>query len=243
MKNVFIALLLIISADYCYSQNASFATSSEEMIKQLIQPEADQKVYKAEEVYTATKKKKRKTRSIGSIPQSLNMNINTPYQKPKKRVRRFIGEANQFAIADKQKNTQLKKDKPVTYKEEYVDTSSLNGAKINLKIEFDVNSSAIRTSSFPLLAEIADALNNAQLKDKEFIINGHTDSDGGEDYNLKLSFERAVSVKLALQNLFKINSNVLNIAGYGEGNQLVPNNTPQNKQLNRRVEIQLVKSK
>jgi len=108
---------------------------------------------------------------------------------------------------------------------------------INLKIEFDVNSYRIRPESFKLLNELGKALTSEKLKEKDLIVKGHTDSDGEEAYNLKLSLNRALAVKLYLTSNFLISSSQLKIAGYGETTPLVPNNTKKNKQINRRVEI------
>jgi len=108
---------------------------------------------------------------------------------------------------------------------------------VNLKIEFDVDSYSIRLESFKLLNELGKALTSEKLKEKGVIVKGHTDSDGEEAYNLKLSLNRALAVKLYLTSNFLISSSQLKVAGYGEGIPLVPNNTEKNKQINRRVEI------
>jgi len=110
---------------------------------------------------------------------------------------------------------------------------------VNLKIEFDVDSSAIRSDSFALLDELGKALTGAKLAGKDLAIIGHTDSDGDVNYNLKLSLSRAVSVKTYLTTNFQIEAYRLTVFGYGESLPLVPDNNTGNKQLNRRVEITL----
>ena len=76
--------------------------------------------------------------------------------------------------------------------------------------------------------------------DKTFLsIEGHTDSSGAADFNQKLSEQRASSVKSYLMNQNIIAAR-LNTIGYGETQPVAANNTPQNKALNRRVEIQIV---
>ena len=80
-------------------------------------------------------------------------------------------------------------------------------------------------------------MTSEKLKEKDIIVKGHTDSDGEEAYNLKLSLNRALAVKLYLTSNFFISSSQLKVAGYGEATPLVPNNTKKNKQVNRRVEI------
>jgi outer membrane protein OmpA-like peptidoglycan-associated protein len=70
-------------------------------------------------------------------------------------------------------------------------------------------------------------------------INGHTDNDGSNASNLKLSENRAKSVSTVLKKLL---GNIYNfeIKGYGASNPIAPNTTKENKQKNRRVEILIV---
>jgi len=76
-----------------------------------------------------------------------------------------------------------------------------------------------------------------RLKDQVVFLNGHTDSDGAEDYNLRLSMNRALAVKHYLIINRSVASNRLIVYGYGENMSLKPNTSVANKQLNRRVEI------
>lgn len=108
---------------------------------------------------------------------------------------------------------------------------------VNLKIEFDVNSSAIRPDSYPLLDQLGKALVSDQLKTQAIVIKGHTDSDGNETYNLNLSMDRAKAVKSFLVRRFAIPDTRLEVYGYGQSMLLVPDINFVNKQINRRVEI------
>lgn len=108
---------------------------------------------------------------------------------------------------------------------------------VNLKIEFDVNSYNIRPDSYDLLDKLGKALTSDKLKEQAILIKGHTDSDGNDDNNLKLSLYRARAVKSYLLEKFSIPESRLKIYGYGKSMPLVPNINPANKQLNRRVEI------
>ncbi len=75
-------------------------------------------------------------------------------------------------------------------------------------------------------------------------IEGHTDSDGDELYNHKLSHNRCLSVKEALTATLPDSSNYhFEIRAYGESKPRVPNDTDDNKQLNRRVEITVLPPK
>ena len=111
--------------------------------------------------------------------------------------------------------------------------------RLKLKILFAYNSSALKDSSYVLLQELGTALLSSKLKDRYIMINGHTDSDGAEQYNLKLSFDRADSVKAYLVSAFDIPEYRLQIRGYGEVMPLKPNISSYNKLLNRRVEFEI----
>lgn len=110
---------------------------------------------------------------------------------------------------------------------------------VNLKIEFDSNSYVIRPDSFRLLNELGKAVTSDRLRNKSLAIKGHTDSDGSGTYNLKLSLNRALAVKNYLVGNFGIEGNRLKVIGYGEALPLVPNASSANKQINRRVEVQV----
>jgi outer membrane protein OmpA-like peptidoglycan-associated protein len=66
---------------------------------------------------------------------------------------------------------------------------------------------------------------------------GHTDSDGNDAANLDLSRRRATSVKDELSKTFGIDSSRMETEGAGEGQPVAPNDTPENKAKNRRVEF------
>jgi len=131
----------------------------------------------------------------------------------------------------------MRKDKGQEVWETVVAPEKRTGRFINLKIEFDVNSYAIRPDSFSLLNELAKALNDPRLKGKTVFLNGHTDSDGTGDYNLRLSMNRALAVKHYLIINRSVDPNRMIVYGYGENMPLKPNISATNKQLNRRVEI------
>jgi outer membrane protein OmpA-like peptidoglycan-associated protein len=103
-------------------------------------------------------------------------------------------------------------------------------------ILFDFNSSALRSSSRATLDRLAT--NFAQYPDNEVSIEGHTDSVGTEDYNQRLSEQRAATVADYLIERGVPNTNVI-VYGYGEMQPKATNDTPEGRQLNRRVEIHI----
>ena len=66
---------------------------------------------------------------------------------------------------------------------------------------------------------------------------GHTDSDGSEDANLKLSQQRADAVKKALSSVYGISEDRLVTEGKGETSPVSENTTSDGKAQNRRVEF------
>jgi outer membrane protein OmpA-like peptidoglycan-associated protein len=71
-----------------------------------------------------------------------------------------------------------------------------------------------------------------------FVIEGHTDSFGPDDYNLNLSSRRAQSVKAWLVTVMKIPPDRIAARGFGKTRLIAPaSGTIEEQQINRRVEI------
>lgn len=104
-------------------------------------------------------------------------------------------------------------------------------------INFEVDSSRITVDSYALLDEAAAVL--IKYPTLRIEVQGHTDSDGGDDHNYKLSDARAESVVLYLINK-GVDAERLTWMGYGESRPLVPNDSRASKAVNRRVEFHLV---
>ena len=72
----------------------------------------------------------------------------------------------------------------------------------------------------------------------KLVIEGHTDGDGDEDANMILSINRADAVvKYLIETYPFITSSMIEARGYGETQPITPNDTPENKKLNRRIEV------
>jgi outer membrane protein OmpA-like peptidoglycan-associated protein len=71
-------------------------------------------------------------------------------------------------------------------------------------------------------------------------ISGHTDNSGNATYNQQLSNNRAQSVKTYLVER-GIDSKRLFTKGYGSEKPIRPNDTEENRQLNRRIEFKILK--
>lgn len=108
--------------------------------------------------------------------------------------------------------------------------------KVGALISFDLDSAEIRPDSYPLLDEFGKAF-KGDLSNASVIIAGHTDDLGSEEYNQKLSEDRATSVKHYLQTYHGIDSKRMAIKGYGETKPIASNNTDDGRSKNRRVEF------
>lgn len=109
------------------------------------------------------------------------------------------------------------------------------GRLVTRGILFDSGSDRIKPESYGTLKDIATVL--AENPTVKVNIIGHTDSDGDEAANLELSKRRAAAVKETLNKEFAIDAERLQTDGKGEGLPAGPNDTPQGKANNRRVEF------
>jgi len=102
-------------------------------------------------------------------------------------------------------------------------------------ILFDVNSDKIKPTSYGVVKEVADVLQqNSGFKIK---IIGHTDGDGSDASNLELSKKRSGAVKDMLVNEFGIDAARVETDGKGETQPVADNKTKEGKAANRRVEF------
>ena len=117
-------------------------------------------------------------------------------------------------------------------------TSDVDGSQIKLEnIYFDYDRSSIRADAIEILNRHAELFN--QHKNWKIMIDGHTDNMGSLKYNIFLSKERALS---AIDYLVKkgVKRNRFRFHAYGYEKPVVPNETPEGRQLNRRVEFRII---
>tara|TARA_R110000850_G_scaffold150497_1_gene273149 strand:+ start:43260 stop:44201 length:942 start_codon:yes stop_codon:yes gene_type:complete len=110
--------------------------------------------------------------------------------------------------------------------------------KINLSADvlFDVARHNLKNEAKEAIEELANRI--TQIGMAEIIVQGHTDSDGDELYNLRLSKQRAKSVLERLENLLSDRGMYeIKTEAYGLTRPRATNETEEGKQLNRRVEL------
>ena len=104
---------------------------------------------------------------------------------------------------------------------------------------FATDKTDILPSSDAALQELYSLLNDNP--DIRIRIIGHTDDIGRDDYNLRLSKGRSESVKEEMVRR-GIDAQRIETAGRGEQDPIVPNDTDEHRQMNRRVEIEILNS-
>jgi outer membrane protein OmpA-like peptidoglycan-associated protein len=107
--------------------------------------------------------------------------------------------------------------------------------RLDFSITFGFDSADIDTDSYRTLDTLAEALKSDALYESQFLINGHTDSKGSDDYNLELSQRRANSVVAYLVSKHDVAPERLKAIGFGETSLKDVNDGEASD--NRRVEI------
>jgi type IX secretion system PorP/SprF family membrane protein len=104
-------------------------------------------------------------------------------------------------------------------------------------LEFETNSSTIRSSSFSSLDKLVYLLlNNATWN---LSLEGHTDNVGDDNLNLEISKNRAEAVQKYLAQK-GVELSRIQVKYFGETNPIADNNTAEGRQKNRRVEFKIV---
>ena len=113
-----------------------------------------------------------------------------------------------------------------------------NGEAIRVTFDsgilFATSSSTLNQASRDALRKFAENMN--ANPDTDIKIIGHTDATGRYEYNMKLSEERAMSVRNFLRG-YNVDVARMTSEGVGPDQPVVDNSTPENRAKNRRVEI------
>jgi peptidoglycan-associated lipoprotein len=109
----------------------------------------------------------------------------------------------------------------------------------NDKVRFPVNHAEISDEAKKLIDD-AIAPYKAENRGVYFEIEGHTDSTGPEEYNMRLGEERATSVRNYLAKTHGIALARLSVISYGPSKPVADNKTPENRAQNRRVVIRVL---
>lgn len=102
-------------------------------------------------------------------------------------------------------------------------------------LSFASGSANLEASHYPLLQKVETAIN--VFPRSQLVVEGHTDSYGGDESNIRLSQARADSVMQYMINALRVPSYRLTATGYGETRPIASNETAEGRAKNRRIDI------
>lgn len=106
---------------------------------------------------------------------------------------------------------------------------------VALDVKFALNSADLTPQAREVVKQLAAAMKSDQLSSYHFLLEGHTDSSGPHDYNVRLSEERAKAVRDALVSGYGIAADRLQTAGKGPDDPIDKSNPAA--PANRRVQV------
>lgn len=119
-------------------------------------------------------------------------------------------------------------------KKDSFDVEKIGAAIVLEGVVFDVNKATIKPESESILTKALKTFTDNP--DIAVEIRGHTDNSGNAKKNQKLSADRAESVRQWMIAR-GVDGNRISTKGFGSDSPLAPNDTPENKQKNRRIEF------
>lgn len=106
-----------------------------------------------------------------------------------------------------------------------------------LGLTFDSGSDKIRPEDYSLLTKLQQAIR--AFPEAEIVVEGHTDSQGNDEFNRALSLRRAISVREYTLANMAMSADRIRSIGYGESRPIAPNGTAVGRAQNRRIDIVL----
>jgi OmpA-OmpF porin, OOP family len=102
-------------------------------------------------------------------------------------------------------------------------------------LSFPIGKSTIEPENFGLLSKVQNAI--GIFSNSTIVIEGHTDSYGGDEKNLELSQERASAVKQYIMANMNLDAAKVMAIGYGETKPIANNETKEGRAKNRRIDL------
>lgn len=182
----------------------------------------------------------RLNKQIETLNQSNSTEINKvfeEYEKTLKTYRTTLDEIDALVYRAKY-NWMTEETGDLSLEKDFHIQTAKIGAKFELKnIFFDLGKATLREDSKAELDKLYEIMKNSDIVIE---LGGHTDSIGSDEANLKLSQDRVNSVKGYLTGK-GIPEKRMNAVGYGEREPVASNSTEQGRQLNRRVEVKILR--
>lgn len=149
-------------------------------------------------------------------------------EKGKAEMQNLLKDIEEKRLAEEQRVEQEK----IVAKEKLLEVFKLT------QVEFEVNSMQLTVKSEELLNTTAEVIK--KYSNFKYNIQGHTDSRGNEEFNVKLSGKRANQVKKYLVSR-GIRENILSTEGIGSAQPIADNETEEGRVLNRRVIFEIIR--
>jgi len=111
----------------------------------------------------------------------------------------------------------------------------------DLPVNFDFDKDTLTEDGRKQVAELARALSNAAFANDRFVLVGHTDKRGTDEYNLALSERRARRVEEVLHQQFAMDAARFDVQAMGKRQPLFQGDSEEDQRLNRRVEVKLLR--
>jgi outer membrane protein OmpA-like peptidoglycan-associated protein len=108
---------------------------------------------------------------------------------------------------------------------------------VALNVRFEPGSARISPQYYPDLDKVGKVLTLPEYAEFRLELAGHTDNIGAPQANQLISWRRAESVKRYLVERFHLDPQRFVVKGYGEAQPMAPNDTPEGRSVNRRVEL------
>ncbi len=188
--------------------------------------------------------KKYVTKEVGEVNQKVDT-LTGEMEKTQERVKRNetrideVNSSSQAGISEAKGSAQqaLVKatDAEKAAKGKLIYTVTLS----NDKVTFPFDKAQVGDDAKKLVDEAIAEL-KAQNKGVYFEIEGHTDSTGPAEYNMKLGEERAMAVRNYLHDTHGVALNRMQVISYGATKPVVDNQTPAHRSQNRRVVIKVL---
>lgn len=170
--------------------------------------------------------------------------LKLPFKALEKPIVDHVERLDDGQPKEKKERKKVSENKPITRvetPEERHERTVRVTKEINLyakTILFDTDKAVVKTQAEFILDNIAKIMN--ENDDFNFIVEGHTDNTGETEHNLKLSQERADAIKAYLVRK-GVKAKRLEAKGYGQTRPIESNDTERGREINRRVEINVVK--
>ncbi len=222
ISNISIILLIVISFS-AYSQDSTFYSTLDVRVTDM-----DKNISPGDKIFFVSKKTNKVYSKISDKNGKFKIKLpnGSEYQI---KIKSFDQDMNYMAIDVADSNYDMEFELSIMY--ELPKTYTLKN------VHFDTNKASLKSGSFKSLNELAEFMSYKETLKIELA--GHTDSDGDDEANKKLSQKRAETVK---NYLIKkgISAKRLVAKGYGETQPIATNLTDKGKSLNRRTEVRIL---